>query len=127
MIYLILVLPKIGSGLCVTGVLGGIVSIVVWAIYGVEASDKEKYARPEDERALELASDSRSKSLKSLKMAYFFLFLFAMSWVFPTTKIALAMLAWQLGGEVDGLAELPGDIVQWLRDMLAEEIGDKEE
>lgn len=42
----------------------------------------------------------------------------------PTTKTVLALIAWELGGDIDGPAELPEDLVDLLREKIADMRGE---
>lgn len=119
-LYFFLILPQLGGFLGVLAGLGGLGSIVLIVISFV--SENDSYYNEEQRKHRKIAMKEHRRKL--VPVLVISLFLAILVSLIPTTRIMLALLAWELGSNVEGLSELPASSVEYLQELIQSELNE---
>lgn len=114
-LYLILTAAKLESivgslGLILLGLffLGYVIFRLI--LTDLTENDKDFYNKTKDMLA------TSTMLMKYSSIAVF------LSCIFPSTKTAVMLIVWHIGGDIDGLTELPEDLVSYIRSFIDSEL-----
>lgn len=115
-LYILLILPEIKGMFFTMSLVGGIISLCTAVFSGISASDNksdtEKYGR--HMRRVNVALRCTMAAITVMMLTSFI----------PSTKIILALVAWELGSSIDGLANIPENLIEYLNLLIEAEIAD---
>ena len=114
-LYLWLTLPAVGNAAGVALGIGTLVAIIfagVSALYYIEEGEDPqvlKYCKRSLAVAVLCASGCVATS------------------IVPDRKTVLTVVGWKVGASIEGLSEVPSDIVEYIRELLAKELAELRE
>ena len=111
-LYVLLMLPQIGFVLnTVSWIATAVLIISGGFLYGCGKD------YPENEEVIALGKRFMKWSFLPMVMIFLSAFL-------PTEKVMYALVAWELGGGIDGMSSLPEQFVQYLSELMKEHVAE---
>ena len=125
-LYWLMILPNFADTLQATGVIITGLSIIFLIFNFLQsnyAEDMSDRAATEDDKKMHLRMLTQSKALigKSFKVGLTALTTVALLELVPSTKIMALLIGWEFGSQIEGLSELPADIVDYIRRIIAKQ------
>ena len=103
-LYFLLILPRIFIPLCMISFLAGFGLLITGIGMFIGSHDHHK-----------VDEDLKKYGVRCIFLSVPIIILYILTFLVPTERVMLALVAWELGSSIDGLNELPSEFVEFLK------------